>query len=195
MRKIVLSQDGGEIEVLRVPFHFQSEKDYFCVPFSLMMATHYFVNVYIDSVVRRDTPNLSIEEMLKITKTRDTGTIVDNGLMKRLNEKFPSLEFEIARGLLVEALVERFENNLPTIILYDCSYLMTEIPGAHHAGVVVGFINEESIILNNPWLGPFTPVDLMMFRRSWEIEGNQAIIINPKKQRKLEDFANANNTK
>lgn len=194
MRKIVLSPRGEETEVSRVPFHFQGDRDYFCVPFSLMMATHYFVNVYNDPVVRKNTPNLSIEEMLRITKTRHLGTIVDNGLMRRLNDEFQSLEFEIARGCSVEDLVKRFETNLPTIILYDCSYLITEIPGAHHAGVVVGFINEDSIILNNPHLGPFKPVDLMMFRRSWEIEGNQAIIINPKKQRDLEDFVNANNS-
>jgi hypothetical protein len=155
------------------------------------MTTHYFANEYQDPYVREHTPNLTIDQMLKITKTRLLGTIVDPELIRRLNEAFPSLDFAIARDCPMGTLIDQYKNNLPTITICDASYLLTEIPGAHHAGVVVGFINEDYIVLNNPWLGPFKPVDITMFKRSWELEGNQAILINPKKQRRLEDFMDA----
>jgi hypothetical protein len=191
MRRTVISK-GEQIEILRVPFCFQGERDTLCVPFALMMSTQYFANIYNDSYVRETTPNLGIEDILKITKTRILGTIVDEELMRRLNGAFPSLKFELAKGYSMEALIKRFGKNLPTIALYDLSYLLTEIPGALHAGVVVGFIYNDYIVLNNPFLGPLRPVDMMSFRRSWEVEGNLAILVDPVKQRKLEDLYDRN---
>jgi hypothetical protein len=52
MRK-TLRLDGADIDVLRVPFMFQPEKDHFCVPFSLLMCLNYFNNIYENPVVRK----------------------------------------------------------------------------------------------------------------------------------------------
>lgn len=46
--------------------------------------------------------------------------------------------------------------------------------------------------LNNPWLGANWCADIDDFQRSWELEGNRAILIDPITQNRLEAFQNEN---
>lgn len=190
MRK-TLRLDGSDIDVLRVPFSFQAEKDSLCIPFSLWMCLSYFNSIYENSIVRKNTPNFNLDEILKLTKTKTLGTIVDTKLMNRLNQSINSLQFDFKTNCCITDLKKRFDKNIPSIVLYDCSYLICDIPGSNHAGVVVGF-DDCRIILNNPWLGPNWYTDIDDFQRSWELEGNRAILIDPITQNRLEAYQNEN---
>lgn len=190
MRK-TLRLDGSDIDVLRVPFIFQAEKDALCVPFSLWMCLSYFNGIYDNSVVRKNTPNFNLDDILKLTKTKTLGTIVDTRLINRLNQSIGSLQFDFKLNCCITDLKNRFDKNIPSIVLYDCSYLVYDIPGSNHAGVVVGF-DDCRIILNNPWLGANWCADIDDFQRSWELEGNRAILIDPITQNRLEAFQNEN---
>jgi hypothetical protein len=179
-----LRLDGSDIEVLRVPFMYQAEKDFLCVPFSLLMCVIYFNNIYNNSVVRKNTPNMNIDDIIKITKTRNLGTIVNTALINRLNSSINSLQFEFRKSCNTKDLEKKFNENIPSIVLYDSSYLLYDKPGSNHAGVVIGIV-DNTLILNNPWQGPNWLVDVTEFERSWELEGNRAILINPKNQESL----------
>lgn len=186
-----LRLNGSDVDVLRVPFMYQAEGDSRCIPFSLLMCLSYFTNIYESSVVKKNTPIMNIDDILKLTKTKILGTIVDARLINRLNESIRSLQFEFRLNCSIDDLKRSFEKDIPSIVLYDCSYLVYDIPGTNHAGVVVG-LDDDKIVLNNPWMGPNYYSDIEDFQRSWELEKNRAILINPVKQENLEAYGNEN---
>jgi uncharacterized protein YvpB len=67
---------------------------------------------------------------------------------------------------------------------YNCQFLTIGIHGAGHAGVVIG-ITENDIIVNNPWLGSEYFISHENFAPAWELEYNQAILLEPNPQTKL----------
>ena len=116
------------------------------------------------------------------------GTRVDKSLMKELARRIPSLNFYLVEGCSIERIRKNFNRNLPTIILYNYSYMKYNERGPSHAGVVVGVIEENDLIVNNPWSGPESLIRWKDLQKGWELEHNKAVIVAPETQTDLEEF-------
>lgn len=187
MRRKILTEDNREIQVLRVPYYYQSNQDWLCFVFSLKMCLEYFKNIFDNELVKHNTPNLSIDDLKKLTHSGEfSGTRIDHSLMKELSREIPSLKFSLNEYCSINTLMENYKKNIPTIVLYNCSYMLNEELGPGHAGVVIGVIEDNDIIINNPWLGPEKLIKWKDFQKGWEPEYNRLITINPETQMKLE---------
>lgn len=189
MKRQIITEDNRETQVLRVPFYYQSNLDALCFVFSIKMCIEYFKNIYENDFIRRKTPNLDINEIRKLTHTDEfLGTRVDRQLMKELSRSIPSLSFSLIEEYSIERIRKNFNRNLPTIILYNCSYMMYNERGPSHAGVVIGVVEENDLIVNNPWLGPEKLIRWKDLQKGWELEHNKAVTIKPETQTRLEEF-------
>lgn len=174
-RKITIQ--GESVTILKVPWYPQSETDWKCFVCSLKMCLEYFKNEYNNDIVRQNTPNLDIENIMDITHTRkNTGTPTE-GLCKKLEKSGLPFSFQLKNSSFQE-IEEKVSQGLPVIVIYNGSYLKEERRGPSHAGVVIG-IRDDDLILNNPWFGAAYLVDRFKFERAWELEDNQVIIIEP----------------
>lgn len=86
----------------------------------------------------------------------------------------------------MDKLSAKLEKGIPSIVLYNCQFLTDGIHGPCHAGVVIG-ATEDYIVLNNPWLGSERFIPHEVFAPAWELEYNQAILLDPNPQSKLGD--------
>mgnify|MGYP001052506999 CR=1 FL=1 len=186
MRRKILTNDNRAVEVLRIPYYYQSNSDWLCFVFSLKMCLEYFKNIYQNTVVRNNTPNLNIDNIKALTHSREfTGTRVDRSLMNELSREIPPIEFSLNEECSIDTLIDNFKKNLPTIVLYNCSYVLYEEAGPGHAGVVIGIVEDNDLILNNPWLGPEKLVKWKDFLKGWELEYNRVVVMKPKTQTRL----------
>jgi uncharacterized protein YvpB len=78
----------------------------------------------------------------------------------------------------------KVEKGIPSIVIYNCQFLTYGIRGAGHAGVIIG-TTENDIIINNPWLGSEYFISHEVFAPAWELEYNQAVLLDPNPQSKL----------
>lgn len=151
------------------------------------MCIEYFKNIFENEIVRNNIPNLSVDDLKKLTHSSEfTGTRVDESLMVELSRNIPPLKFSLSDGCSIKTLIKYFNKNLPTIVLYNCSYMLYEELGPGHAGVVIGVIEDNDLILNNPWLGPGKLIKWKDFQKGWELEYNKVITVEPDPQTKLE---------
>jgi hypothetical protein len=189
MKRQIITEDNRRTQVLRVPFYYQSNQDALCFVFSVKMCIEYFKNIFTNDYIRNKTPNLSIEDIKKLTHTDEfLGTRVDKSLMKELSREIPSLNFSLKEGCSVDIIRNNFNKNLPAIILYNCSYMIYNEPGPGHAGVVIGVIEDNDLILNNPWLGPEKLIKWKDLQKGWELEYNKIVTISPETQMKMEEY-------
>lgn len=189
MRRQIITRDKRKVQVLRVPYYYQSNKDALCFVFSLKMCIEYFKNIFDDDFIKNHTPHLSIDDLKKLTHTDDfIGTRIDRSLLNELSREIPSLKFSLNENCSIDMLKNNFNKNLPTIVLYDCSYMLYDERGPGHAGTVIGIIGDDDLILNNPWLGPERLVKWKDFQKGWELENNRVITIKPEMQMKMEEY-------
>jgi len=180
------SVNGINVEVLRVPWYPQRTKEWTCVPCSIWMCLAYFKNVYENKIINNKAPSPDLGYLIDILHTRPTtGTIVDRGLCTALDKEGWPFEYSYKSSNFKE-LKRYLGKNIPVTVIYDGSYLLDERPGPAHAGVVIGMTNNDDVVLNNPWYGPFYFVDKLQFERAWENKYNRAIIIKPVPQSELE---------
>lgn len=186
--KRTMTIQGEKVTILKVPWYPQSDTDWKCFVCSLKMCLEYFKNEYHNNEVRQNIPSLDIDNLMEITHTRkNTGTPV-GGLCKKLQKAGLPFSFQLKSSSFNE-LEERIDAGLPVIVIYNGSYLKDERRGPSHAGVVIG-INDDDIILNNPWFGATYKTDRFKFERAWELEYNQVLIMDPidiQIQQSLED--------
>ena len=179
---------GENVTILKVPWYPQSDLDWKCFVCSLKMCLEYFKNEYKNDIVRQNTPNLDIEDLMKITHTRkNTGTPTE-GLCKRLEKAGLPFKFQLKKSSFSE-IEEKILVGIPVIVIYNGSYLKEERKGPSHAGVIVG-MRDDDLILNNPWFGATYIADKFEFERAWELEYNQVLIMEPvisQTQASLED--------
>lgn len=180
------NSNNQEVEIIPVPWFPQQEKSYCCFPYSLWMVLQYYKSIYENKLINSNVPNLSIEETVKLCKTKPpVGTRVNEQLLKELNDKIPALKFELKKVASFQNVKQEIEQKQPCIIIYDCNYVINNIPSkVAHAGVVIGLDN-TSIYLNNPWLGAETELNRMEFNDAWEIEYHQLLTITPNLQTNL----------
>jgi uncharacterized protein YvpB len=180
--------NGDNVKILRVPYFSQSDTEYTCVVYSLKMVMDFFKNVHTKTDIRQISPNTTRDELISITKTKmSMGTQISDSLIKSLNDKFPALHFELKQTNYHD--IEKSLNSYnPVIVIYSPSILDINEIGPGHAGVVIG-LNDQYIVLNNPWFGPGFYTERTEFDRAWEIEYNRAIFIQPSPQQRLVEHA------
>jgi len=183
-----ITDDNEEVEVLCVPWFPQQEESFYCFPYSVWMVLEYFKNVYNNKIIKKKIPNMNVEEIAKICRTdKSSGTRINDDLIRTLNDKVEPLHFELKIDTKFKDIKKHIGAKLPCIVLYDCGYLLYNIPSkVGHAGVVIS-IDKNQVFLNNPWLGAEVPIDLPDFNDAWEIEYKPAIFIKPNPQTKLND--------
>ncbi|MDP2767518.1 MAG: C39 family peptidase [Candidatus Methanoperedens sp.] len=187
MKRQIITNDSRKVQILRVPYYYQSESDWLCFVFSLKMCLDYFKNIYQSDFIRSNTPNKSVDELRHLTHTGQfMGTRVDDSLVNELSREIPSIKFSLDEKCSINTLLDNFNRNLPTIVLYNCSYMLYEEEGPGHAGVIIGILDDNDLILHNPWLGPEVLVKWKDFQKGWELEYNKVVIMKPETQTKLE---------
>jgi uncharacterized protein YvpB len=184
----VIQINGDDIKILRVPYFSQSDTEYTCVVYSLKMVLDFFKNIHARKDIRQTSPNTTKDELVSLTKTKlSMGTQISDTLISSLNAAFPAFKFELKQTNYEE--VEKSLNNYnPVIAIYNPSILDINEIGPGHAGVVIG-LNDQYIVLNNPWFGPGFYTEKTEFDRAWEIEYNRAIFIEPSPQQRLMEHA------
>jgi hypothetical protein len=177
-RKILLGEK--QIEVLQVPYYTQEQTETWCFPYSIKMCVEYFKEYYKYKVVRDKIKLLSTEEIAEILKSdRENGTRISNSILKQLEKETIMLNYNLQENKNFNTLENRFKNNLPTIVLYDLTYILNKERGPGHAAVVVG-VTKDYIILNNPWMKGEWPIEKITFNQGWELEYHSIISIDPK---------------
>jgi uncharacterized protein YvpB len=180
--------NGNPIKILRVPYFNQSDSEWLCVVYSLKMVLDFFKNVHTTREIRERSPNTTRDELLGITRTKiATGTQISENLIQSLNTAFPSLYFEL-KQTNYDTIQRALNKHNPVIVIYNPSILFINEEGPGHAGVVIG-MNDQLIVLNNPWYGPGFYIEKTEFDRAWEIEYNMAIFIQPNAQKRLDEDA------
>ncbi len=182
--RLTITIRDNPVEVIRVPYFPQSPTDNFCYVCSLKMVLAYFKNVYPDQLINSNTPELSFDEIKKITRTHEGGTRTET-LIRDLQENISTLEFKIVKDGNYNMIKESLDLDIPVIVLYCGSFLKYREIAGGHAGVVIG-ITDNDIILNNPWFGYQYVCDKSEFQDAWDIERNQFIKIKPRSQRRLD---------
>lgn len=186
MRRKILDPMDNQVEVLKVPWYPQQDIEWMCVVNSIKMCLEYMKNDYNNRIIRDIVPNMSIHEIMKITNTRRfTGTAVDSHLIKHLNSNIDGIIFSLEEDVDMNKLSTKLDKGIPSIVLYNCQFLTYGIRGSGHAGVIVG-ITENDLVITNPWLGSEKFIPHEDFAPAWELEYNQAILLEPNPQSKLE---------
>lgn len=180
-----ISVDGVSVNVLRVPYFPQTPTDNYCYICCLKMILAYFRNFFNNEIVRQNTPELDIDKIISVTNTKKLGTREEN-LIKNLDNEIKSLKFEKIENATFEIIEKNYRRGVPTIVIYNGSYLRNQERGGAHAGVVVG-ITQDKIILNNPWFGYQFTINKLDFEQAWELEYKKAILIKPIAQKTLRD--------
>jgi len=144
---------------------------------SLKMCIEYFINEYNNKKIKSLMPNLNIEEICNITHTREPGTPLRD-LSKNLESVGIPLKFNM-RSSSIQEIKEKIRKNLPVVVIYNGTYLLNQVRGSGHAGVVIGVTTENNVILNNPWFGATYIPDKLIFEEAWELEYNRALFIEP----------------
>lgn len=177
--QLTMMVDGQEISIVKAPYFPQTPTDGFCYVCSLKMVLSYFKNEHPSRFIRDNTPDLSMDEIKKITRTREGGGTREQNLIKDLESSIPNLKFEIVREGSFDDIEESLNDNIPVIVLYSGDYLKNKEKGGGHAGVVIG-ITDDKIILNNPWFGCRYIVDKTEFLDAWDLEYRAYIKITPR---------------
>jgi uncharacterized protein YvpB len=184
----VIQINGDDVKILRVPYFSQSDTEHTCVVYSLKMVLDFFKNVHTKSDIRQISPNTTKDELVRVTKTKlSMGTQISDALINSLNNAFPEFIFELKQTNYQEIKKSLTICN-PIIIIYNPSILDVNEIGPGHAGVVIG-LNDQYIVLNNPWYGPGFYLEKTEFDRAWEIEYYRAIFIRPSSQQRLMEHA------
>lgn len=147
------------------------------------MVLTYLKNEYPDERINREIPNLTVDDIKRITRTRTSGTREEN-LIRDLENAVPQLKFEIIKNTDFSTIKESLDRNIPVIVLYCGDYLLNREKGGGHAGVVVG-MTDDKIILNNPWFGYQYVADKSDFQDAWDLEYRALIKITVNPQTRL----------
>jgi hypothetical protein len=105
-------------------------------------------------------------------------------IVKNLNSNIEGIIFSLEKEVNMNKLGAKVEKGIPSIVIYNCQFLTYGIRGAGHAGVIIG-TTENDIIINNPWLGSEYFISHEVFAPAWELEYNQATLLDPNPQSKL----------
>ena len=155
----------------------QHPTDALCFPSSLHMVIGYFSSFHLSPAVRSGLPRLSYDDVVSLcAASEESGTRLSDELMGRIGQRLKVLVPSMKRDFTLDEVARLWDKALPTILIYDGRYLLTELPGSYHAGVYVGRAKDGDPILQNPWFGPYYPADRIRFQAAWERKSNRAIV-------------------
>ena len=113
MRRQILTDDNMAVQVLRIPYYYQSNSDWLWFVFSLKMCLEYFKNICRNEFVRNSTPHLSTDELKQLTYSGEfTDTRIDKALMNELTRKIPSINFTLNEECSIDHLKRNFGNDM-----------------------------------------------------------------------------------
>jgi hypothetical protein len=172
--------DGRQIKILSVPFYRQGQSEFLCFVFSVQMVCEFLKK---HPQFSRYAPSPTKKELIDLLGAEEeTGVIVDNDAIKKLNNKYSPLIFNMTwykDPLTVNErynlILESMRKEKPVIVRYNSRYIHTREIGPGHAGVII-YADNDNLIFNNPWHGENYSYTKNTFIKSWEIEGYQMII-------------------
>ncbi len=120
MRRKILDPLNNQIEVLKVPWYPQQDIEWTCMVNSIKMCLEYMKNTYNNRIIRDIVPNMSIDDIMKITNTRRfTGTSVDSHFIKNLNSNIEGIIFSLEEEVSMKKLSEKIEKGIPRALFQN----------------------------------------------------------------------------
>jgi hypothetical protein len=187
-RRVVLTARGNEqAEVLMVPWDPQHDADSLCFPSSVWMVYRYFADHHSNDAVRTALPPLTYSAMVDTCLAgNENGTRIGPDLVRRLTERLVILRATLVTGYSLGEAQARVGRGLPSILIYEGSYVLQGIRGSAHAGVYIGQTTSGDPILNNPWVGALFAPQQQRFLDGWDLRARRAILLDPIATRTLE---------
>lgn len=177
--------EGKIFDVLNLEYQAQNPAEYLCVIYSLMMVFDYLDEFYL--IPNGITPPDHHKEKLIKEQNTDiyTGTNLSPDIIKKFAKNYIQYDFFYRRSSLKE-IEKSIKSNYPVIVIYNPSMITLKEKGPSHAGVVAG-IDDDKIILYNPWYGKGFNCDPQRFEEGWDLEYCVSLYIKPKMQKELEE--------
>jgi hypothetical protein len=164
-----------------VPWTPQHDSDRLCFPSSTWMVYRYFADLYSGESVRQRLGPITYAELVELCvgTGKEKGTRINEDLMHRLTNRFISLLASLRRGVNLDDAKERADRGIPTILVYEGSYVLHGLRGPAHAGVYIGQAANGDPILNNPWVSSAFAPNRQRFLDGWELRGRKAVYLDP----------------
>lgn len=179
--------DGRQVRILTVPYFHQRDCEPLCVPCSIKMILEYYKQYYPNPVINQHVPLLTIKEIMRLIGADSyNGTRITSDFLLKINAEIDILNFISKKNVKLKEIRKRLEDNVPSVLVYNNSFMNDKIPGPAHAGVIIG-LTENEIVLNNPWEGQGTSFTMNDIVPAWELEKNSVLFIDPNPQSKLND--------
>lgn len=161
--------DGRETTILTVPYFSQRENDALCLPCSIRMVIEYYRDYYDNDVIKKHLPALDICQISRLVNAdRYSGTRYTIDFLK-INDEISVLHFHHKFNVKYQEIKKRLDKHIPSIIVYNYTFMKNQLGGPAHAGVIIGLTDRE-IILNNPWAGSGVEIPKNDIEPAWEIE-------------------------
>lgn len=159
-------------EVLAVPYFPQLDNSVTCVPTSVKMVIEYFREYYQSGKHRSQIPDLSVEDISGIIKTKpNLGTTFKPEHGRALTTALNILQVDFVKKQYdYQKLIDCFNQQIPVIVWFDGSmaYFQNRMgESGGHAAVMVA-IDGGTIILNDPQVGPVRAMSLNDFMPAWD---------------------------
>lgn len=173
-----------------VPWNPQHDSDSLCFPASLWMVVRYFLDHAGFEAARESLAPCSYSEIVEWCGAgRENGTRLSQELMSSLTAHLKGVTLSMRTGFSLAEAQKRAVKGLPTILIYDGSYVLQRVRGSAHAGVFIGSTANGDPILNNPWVGALFAPDRRHFSDGWELRSNRAVLVDPLAQTTLGEKA------
>jgi hypothetical protein len=156
------------------------------------MVIEYFREYYMDGKHRGQIPELSVDDIAGIIKTKSNlGTIFKQEHGKNLTSALNILQVEFVKKQYDDKkILTSFNQQVPVVVWFDGSmayYHNQRGESGGHAAVVVA-IDNDTIILNDPQVGPLHAMSLNDFMPAWDTLDRKVVCfeIKPTKQLTLD---------
>ncbi len=170
--------DGEEVTIPDVPYVSQNPPSNYCVVAAIKMAADYLVPIASAADGKVPPPALSFEQLRGLTRTDPlTGTQLGRELFAGLRAAIPELDFRLtplADLTAMEGLTRDGGIVLPLYFPVVCENPSAEIPGVGHACVYLGHTS-RTVLVHNPWYGPYHRWNRQAFEGSCAQTGHLAI--------------------
>ena len=176
-----------------MPYFPQLDNSVYCVPTSIKMIVEYYREYYGSGRYQSQIPDLSVEDIAGILKTRpNLGTTFRAEHGQNLTDALGILKVEFQKKQYDhDGLIDSFSRERPIIVWFDGNmayYHNRRGEGGGHAAVMVA-IDGQSIILNDPQVGPLHSMSINDFMPAWDTLDRKVISfeIIPTTQQKFDD--------
>ena len=181
--------NDGSLQILPVPVHTSRNPENKCIVHCLYMAIEYIAKEYPNKWVRENINRIKTEEIESEITLNEAGWRPKPDELDKIGDKTDIIEIEYAiqeeplrNSALFGVAKNQFKRNLPLIPIINAKRLRQNRKAGLHAVVMLG-LNNNSVVINDPWGYPYDIVDKEKFAKSWNDTINQYIKLTPGKQR------------